>query len=201
VLTGSVYRQGNLPGFLAGAAADLNSGQNLQTAMQAEWLNRLANSMGDAGDDSYLWAEVLRSQGFGGSGMGTGGNRSFGAGITPPVIARGQANLLLQQAQEVQARAHAAQLATQAWGAGSVEAAQLARERAAVGSGWSPAPVSRAANLMGMEAQYDLGLQRQRALTGIANPNQRNLINQMVVPATTYGPIPYTPIPYTALPY
>jgi hypothetical protein len=104
VITSSAYRSPGVPDFFAGAVNDLNSGATAKAAMQAEWLSRLANSMGNAGDDAYLWAEVLRANGgLNPSGTG-GGGPSFGAAITPGAIARGQGFLLTSQAAEINKR-------------------------------------------------------------------------------------------------
>jgi hypothetical protein len=121
VISGSTYRSGaGLPGFVAGAVNDLNSGASGRAAMQAAWLNRLANQMGASGDNAYLWAEVLRGAGGINSGPGNtttggGGGISFGAGITPGGVAREQANLLAQQAQDVALRHWAGQNAVSNW--------------------------------------------------------------------------------------
>jgi hypothetical protein len=175
VISGSTYRDGaGLPGFVAGAVNDLNSGASGRAAMQAEWLSRLANQMGASGDNAYLWAEVLRGAGGINSGPGNtttggGGGLSFGAGITPGGVAREQANLLAQQAQDVAARSWAAQNAVGAWNVSKAQEELNALTRSSAGAGWSPGPAGYGAALVAKQAEYDNALRQQAIQVSIAN--------------------------------
>lgn len=212
VISGSTYRSGaGLPGFVAGAVNDLNSGASGRAAMQAEWLSRLANQMGASGDNAYLWAEVLRGAGGINSGPGNtttggGGGISFGQSITPGAIARGQGNLL-------DAQANAA--ATRAWIAQNAVARQsmnwdLQKEIANTQSLMSGSPIGTqpyASQLANQQAAWQNNMNTAQQMTNTVaalSPNQRNLMNQVAGPGQSFsqtGPIAYNPIPYVALPY